>query len=89
VPALRPDEGVEFIGKPPGYGARVRDEYTERDYHKPSDVVRPNWDLTGAREDLKAFFAVGYRVAEADKRPDWKPGTEFKAKREAMLKSRD
>ena len=32
------------------------------------------------------FLAVGYRVAEADKLPEWKPGNEFKAKREAMLK---
>jgi hypothetical protein len=28
-------------------------------------------------------------VAQADKMPDWKPGNEFKAKRDAMLKSRD
>ena len=49
----------------------------------------PDWDLTGTREDLKVLFAVGYRVAQADKMPEWKPGNEFKAKRDAMLKSRD
>ena len=32
--------------------------------------------------------AVGYRVAQADKMPEWKPGNEFKAKREAMLKGK-
>jgi hypothetical protein len=32
------------------------------------------------------LFAVGYRVAQADKFPEWKPGNEFKAKRDAMLK---
>ncbi|MBI1764374.1 MAG: hypothetical protein HYR56_23350 [Acidobacteria bacterium] len=26
----------------------------------------------------------GYRVAQGDKWPEWKPGTEFKAKREAQ-----
>ena len=86
VPALDPDEGVDFIGKPPGYGQKVRDDYTEHRYHKPQDVVTPDWDLTGAREDLRVFFAVGYRVAQADRFPDWKPGNEFKAKRDAMLK---
>jgi Zn-dependent M28 family amino/carboxypeptidase len=86
VPALDPDEGVEFVGKPPEYSAKVRNEYTERDYHKPSDIVRPDWDMSGAREDLKVFFAVGYRVAEADKFPEWKPGNEFRAIREASLK---
>jgi Zn-dependent M28 family amino/carboxypeptidase len=85
VPAMYADEGVEFIGKPEGYGKQKRDEYTERDYHKPSDIVRDTWDLSGAREDLTIFFAVGYRVAEADRIPEWKPGNEFRAKRESML----
>jgi Zn-dependent M28 family amino/carboxypeptidase len=86
VPALDPDAGVEYIGKPPEFGQKVRDDYTEHRYHKPQDVVSPDWDLSGAREDLRVLFAVGYRVANADTYPDWKPGNEFKAKRDAMLK---
>ena len=86
VPALDPDEGVDFVGKPAGYAKKMRDEYTEHDYHQPSDKVKPDWDLSGAREDLKIFFAVGYRVAQADKFPEWKPGNEFKAKRDEMLR---
>ena len=86
VPALDPDEGIEFVGKPPDYGKKVRDDYTEHDYHQPSDVVKPDWDLSGAREDLKLFFAVGYRIAQADKFPEWKPGNEFRSKREEMLR---
>src|SRR5262245_61272233 len=87
VPALNPDEGIEFIGKPADFGKKVRDQYTDHDYHQPSDVVKPDWDLSGAREDLKVFFTVGYRVAEAEKFPEWRPGNEFKAKRDAQLKS--
>ena len=64
----------------------MRNDYTEHDYHQPSDVVKPDWDLSGAQEDLKVFMAVGYRVAEADKMPEWKPGNEFKAIREQSLK---
>ncbi len=86
VPALDPEGGIEFVGKPADYGVKMRDDYTEHDYHKPSDVVKPTWDLSGAREDLQVFFAVGYRVADADALPEWKPGNEFRAKREAMLK---
>jgi Zn-dependent M28 family amino/carboxypeptidase len=86
VPALDPDSGIDYVGKPADYGKKVRDNYTEHDYHQPSDIVRPDWDLSGAREDLKVFLAVGYRIAEADKLPEWKPGNEFKAKRDAMLK---
>jgi Zn-dependent M28 family amino/carboxypeptidase len=87
VPALDPDEGVEFIGKPADFGQKLREQYTARDYHKPSDIVRPDWDMSGAREDLKVFLAVGYRIAEADRFPQWTEGNEFKAKRDAMLKT--
>ncbi len=85
VPALYTDNGVEFIGKPEGYGKQKREEYTANDYHKPSDEVKPDWDLAGAVADLRLLFAVGYRVAQSDTWPEWKPGTEFKAIREAML----
>ena len=86
VPALNPDSGVEFIGKPADYSQKVRDEWTEHTYHTPKDVITPEWDLTGAAEDLKLLLAVGYRVAQAAKYPEWKPGNEFKATRDAMLK---
>ncbi|PYR24621.1 MAG: peptidase M28, partial [Acidobacteria bacterium] len=86
IPALDPDAGVDYIGKPADYGRKVRDYYTAHTYHQPSDVVKPDWDLSGAREDLMVFLAVGYRVAQADKFPEWKPGNEFKARRDAMLK---
>jgi len=85
VPALNPDAGVDYIGKSADYSKKVRDEWTDHIYHTPKDVVTPDWDLSGVAEDLKVLFAVGYRVAQADKYPDWKPGNEFKAKRDAML----
>ena len=86
VPALDPDGGVDYIGRPPEYAKQQRDEWNANRYHTPKDVVLPDWDLTGTREDLMVLFAVGYRVAQADTFPAWKPGNEFKAKREAMLK---
>jgi hypothetical protein len=85
VPALYVDSGVEFIGKPADYGQKKRDEYTNIDYHAPSDQVKPDWDLSGAVEDGQLLFSVGYRVANADKFPEWKPGNEFKAIRDQML----
>jgi Zn-dependent M28 family amino/carboxypeptidase len=86
VPALDPDSGVDYIGKPSAYGKEKRDYYTEHDYHKPSDEVKPDWDLSGAVDDLRVFFEVGDRVAQASQYPEWKPGTEFKAKRDEMMK---
>jgi Zn-dependent M28 family amino/carboxypeptidase len=86
VPALDPDDGVDYVGKPESFSQRVRDDYTNKRYHQPSDVITPEWDLSGAAEDMKVLFAVGYRVAQAGKFPEWKPGNEFKAARDAMLK---
>jgi len=86
VPALDPDAGIEYVGKDAAYGKTKRDEYTNNDYHAPSDEVKPDWDLSGAVEDAQLLMAVGYRVANADKMPEWKPGNEFKAKREESVK---
>ncbi len=78
VPVLNADEGIQFIGKPSDFGLKKRDDYTTNDYHKPSDVIKPDWDLSGMIEDLQLLGAVGLQVANAAKYPQWKPGSEFK-----------
>jgi Zn-dependent M28 family amino/carboxypeptidase len=87
VPALYIESGIEArTPKPPDYLQKKLEDYEAHDYHAPSDVVKPDWDLSGAAEDAQLVFAVGYRVANAERFPEWKPGNEFKAKRDAMLK---
>ena len=81
VPALDLDSGVDYVGKPAGWGIEMRDKYTSQDYHKPSDKIKPFWDLSGAVEDVRLLGEVGYRVANAQSFPEWKAGSEFKAKR--------
>jgi Zn-dependent M28 family amino/carboxypeptidase len=85
VPAFDPDGGVEYVGKDPGYGMQKRDEYTTNDYHKPSDEIKPGWELSGAVQDLDLFLTMGYRVAQAAKMPEWRAGNEFRATREKQL----
>jgi Zn-dependent M28 family amino/carboxypeptidase len=86
VPAFDPESGIDVIGKPAGYGMQKREEYTANDYHKPSDQIKPDWDLSGAVDDLRLFLTMGYRVAQAARFPEWRPGNEFRATREAQLK---
>jgi Zn-dependent M28 family amino/carboxypeptidase len=86
VPAFDPGSGIDFVGKPAGWGMTVRDNYTAHDYHKPSDVIKPDWDLSGAVEDCQLYLLVGYRVANDPKMPEWKPGAEFKSIRETSLR---
>ena len=87
VPAIDPKEGIDYIGKPPGWGLEMRGKYTAEDYHKPSDEIKPDWDLSGMVEDAQLLFSVGYRVANAKALPTWSSGSEFKEKREAMMKA--
>ncbi len=51
-----------------------------------SRAVKDYWDLSGLVADCQLFLQVGYRVANDPRLPEWKPGTEFKAKREASLR---
>ena len=87
VPAIYLKSGIDFIGKPEGFGKQKSDEYTERDYHKVSDEVKPDWEFSGGVEDLRLLLDIGWRVADGSRWPEWKSGSEFKARREAMLKS--
>ena len=86
VPALDPKGGRQYIGKSADFGQRKQDEYTAKDYHKVSDEVKPDWDLGGAALDLRLLAELGYRVAQGDRYPEWKADSEFRARREAMLK---
>jgi Zn-dependent M28 family amino/carboxypeptidase len=88
VPSLYLENGLDYIGKPADYGKRKNDEFTLNDYHKVTDVIKPDWDLSGAIEDLQLLVALGYAVANGDRWPEWKAGSEFKARREEMLKQR-
>jgi Zn-dependent M28 family amino/carboxypeptidase len=85
LPALYIKSGDDYLGKPPGFGAQRKDAYTANTYHKVTDVVEPDWDTAGAVEDIGLLFDVGYAVAQGERFPQWKAGTEFKARRDRMM----
>lgn len=71
VPSLATSPGIDFVDKPAGWGEEKRQEYIRANYHKPSDQIKVEWDLTGAVEDLRVLLEVGYRVAQSPSRPVW------------------
>jgi Zn-dependent M28 family amino/carboxypeptidase len=85
VPALSIHAGDDYIGKPAGFGREKAEHYTTYDYHKVSDEIKPGWDLSGEAQDVQLLFRVGLLVANGDRYPEWKPGNEFKARRDKML----
>ncbi|HEY5839573.1 MAG TPA: M28 family metallopeptidase [Pyrinomonadaceae bacterium] len=85
VPALYTDSGIDYIGKDPAFSKQKREEYTAKDYHKVSDQIKPDWDLAGAVDDAQLLMIIGHRISQTDTFPTWKSGSEFKAKRDAMM----
>jgi Zn-dependent M28 family amino/carboxypeptidase len=81
VPAIWFKSGVDFIGRPAGWGEARYAEWIDKHYHRPSDEVRPDWVLDGLVEDARLAFAVGASVATSDQTPTWNRGDEFEAER--------
>jgi Zn-dependent M28 family amino/carboxypeptidase len=71
-------------------GDRWVNDYTTRCYHQVCDDWRPDWDLTGAAQDIDLLYEVGRDLADSRRWPDWNAGSEFKpvrAKTAAMRKA--
>jgi Zn-dependent M28 family amino/carboxypeptidase len=85
LPSLYIGKGEHLLSRPETAPLKS-DEYDSTDYHQVTDEVHTDWDLSGAVQDVQLVFEVGYEVANGDKFPEWKPRSEFKAKRDSMLK---
>jgi Zn-dependent M28 family amino/carboxypeptidase len=79
LPSLYIGKGEHLLSRPETAPLKS-DEYDSTDYHQVSDEVYPDWDLSGAVQDVQLVFEVGYEVADGDKFPEWKPGSEFRVK---------
>ena len=85
VPALYLGSGNDFIGQPAGYGEAKGVDWTANHYHQVTDVIQPDWTFAGGVEDTQLLWRVGHELASGSDFPNWKPGSEFKAKRDAMM----
>ncbi|NTX36240.1 M28 family peptidase [Myxococcus sp. CA051A] len=87
IPAAYFGSGMDFIGRPEGWGRQQREAWEAKHYHQPSDELRPEWDMTGAVEDARLFFLLGAHVARAPELPRWNKGDEFEAARLEALEA--
>jgi len=85
IPVLYTNAGVELIGRPKGTGRKLAEAYIANDYHKPTDQVKPDWDLRGAAADLGLLYQVGRRLVDGGEVPRFAADSEFKAKQDALL----
>ena len=82
VPMLMAMGGGELIGKPPGAALAAANDYVDNRYHQPSDEYDPNWDWSGAVQDLTLFAEFARTLANGRDWPNWLPDSEFRAIRD-------
>lgn len=88
VPALMPwhgvdlDEGGREVGLP-AYRAQFRTYY-----HQRADEWRPDLDFRSALENLELLRRLGADLADSERWPEWKAGSEFAATRAASAEAR-
>jgi Zn-dependent M28 family amino/carboxypeptidase len=87
VPGVHFEGGIDFIGKPTGWGKQQREAWEAKVYHQPSDQLDSSWNFEGMIEDAQLGLYVGWLVAQADAMPSWNAGDEFEATRKRALTS--
>jgi Zn-dependent M28 family amino/carboxypeptidase len=83
IPAISIGPGLDFIGRPAGWGAQQNEEWTAQRYHQPSDEYRSDFDLRGAAQLGDIVYRLGLELGNARTVPTWNADAEFKAMRDA------
>jgi len=88
VPALAAGGGIDMVVGGKAAGEAASEDYVKNHYHQPTDVYDMRWNFDGVTQNVKAFYALGEKLADSDVWPVWKDGSEFKAAREKSLASK-
>jgi Zn-dependent M28 family amino/carboxypeptidase len=88
IPGTSIENGLDYVGQAPGYGEKMKDEYTDKRYHQPSDEVLPSFKYDGAAQQLRVIVRTAVAVANAPAQPRWNSQSEFRQAGEARRKGR-
>ena len=86
VPMLYVDGGEDLIVGGRAAGEAYAADYTKNRYHGPDDEYDPAWDWSGTLTDVRLFYRLGRAIATSNDWPNWLPGDEFRATRDASRK---
>jgi Zn-dependent M28 family amino/carboxypeptidase len=78
VPAVSIAAGIDFEGRPEGWGIAQMEDYTANRYHQPSDEYRPDFDLTGAVQLAELVLDFGLLLGNSEAWPAWNADAEFR-----------
>jgi hypothetical protein len=68
---------AERIGPNAEAAKALKKEYDDKRYHQPADEVLPNWDYTGAVNDMRFLAELGWRIASASEMPRYRDTEQF------------
>jgi Zn-dependent M28 family amino/carboxypeptidase len=88
IPGTSIENGLDYVGQPAGYGEQMKNEYTEKRYHQPSDEVLPSFKYDGAAQQLRVIVRTALAVANSPAQPQWKAQSEFRRAGEERQKGR-
>ncbi len=77
VPALSIKPGVDFVGRPTGWGEEQERIYNEQRYHQPSDEYQASFRYDGMAQQVRVVVRVARAVANSAELPRWLPASEF------------
>ena len=77
IPSISVGAGIDFVGRPAGWGSAQNEEYTAKRYHQPSDEYRDDFDLAGAVQLSTLVLRFGLDLANSAERPRWNADAEF------------
>jgi Zn-dependent M28 family amino/carboxypeptidase len=86
IPSVSIGGGVDYMGRPAGWGLKQAEDYTAHRYHQPSDEYRSDFDLSGAAQLAEIVYRFGQSLGNARTVPTWNADAEFKAARDASRK---
>lgn len=82
VPMLYTDPGEDLVNGGTARGKALAEDYVANRYHSPKDEYDPNWDWSGAVQDLDLWYAIGRDLADSDAWPNWRSSSEFRTVRD-------
>lgn len=80
--------GADLVEGGRAAGEKWVSDYTTNCYHQPCDAWSPDWNLDGAVMDMELVRSLAWELANSDRWPAWKPGSEFKDVRDRSVAAR-
>lgn len=88
VPALSIESGQDLYDGGVKVGKAKAEAYVTQRYHQPADQWDTSIDFRGMAVDDGLAYQLGSELANSNVWPGWKPGSEFKALRDASAAQR-